>query len=140
MLRVGNTIRIPENELVESFVQAAGPGGQHVNKTASAVQLRFNVANSPSLPLAVARRLQQLAGSRINQAGELMIEARRFRSQQRNRADARQRLAQLIEQAAQPPAKRKPTRVPRSTKRRRLTAKKRRGDTKTRRKPPRIDD
>lgn len=136
MLRITSKIRIPEAELTEDFVRASGPGGQNVNKVATAVQLRFNVRNSPSLPEDVRARLLRLAASRINRRGELVIEARRYRSQERNRADARQRLARWIERAAHPPRPRKRTRPPAAAKRRRIENKKARSRTKALRKPP----
>lgn len=137
MLRVGARIRIPEDELTERFVRASGSGGQNVNKVASAVQLRFDVRASPSLPEAVRQRLLRLAATRINHRGELVIDARRYRSQERNREDARQRLARWIERAARSPKPRKPTRPSRGAKRRRLESKKARGQTKRLRKTPR---
>lgn len=140
MLQATPRIRIPESELVEHFVQAGGPGGQHVNKTATAVQLRFHVAASKALPPAIRTRLGRLAASRINQAGELVIDARRYRSQQRNRADARERLARWIARAAQPPRQRKPTRPSRAAKARRVANKKQRSRTKRLRGPPSRDD
>lgn len=136
MLRVTPQIRIPEAELTERFVRASGPGGQNVNKVATAVQLRFDVRHSPSLPEEVRARLLRLAAARINRDGELLIEARRYRGQERNRADARQRLARWIERAARPPRPRKRTRPPPAAKRRRLEAKKARGQKKRLRKPP----
>lgn len=136
MLRATPKIRIPETELTESFVRGSGPGGQNVNKVATAVQLRFDVRNSPSLPEDVRSRLLRLAASRINSDGELLIEAKRYRSQERNRADARRRLARWIERAARPPKPRKKTRPPPAAKRRRLEEKKARSRIKELRKPP----
>lgn len=132
-LTVAPRIAIPDDELIERFIRAGGPGGQNVNKVASAVQLRFHVLNSPSLPNEVKVRLVQLAGKRLTKDGELVIEARRFRTQERNREDARARLADLIRRACAPPRPRKPTRVPPAEKRRRLEDKRRRGETKARR-------
>jgi len=129
-LRVTPTISIDPAELEESFVRADGPGGQHVNKTASAVQLRFDVRGSPSLPDVVRARLERLAGRRLGADGFITIVAREGRSQWRNRADARARLVALIAEAARPPARRVPTRTPRSSKLRRLDDKKRRGALK----------
>lgn len=136
MLEVTSNINIPEGELVERFVLASGPGGQNVNKLATAVQLRFDVRASPSIPADVRERLLRLAAPRINRRGELVIEAKRFRSRERNREDARERLARWLERAARPPKRRKPTRPPRAAKRRRLESKKARGRAKTLRKPP----
>lgn len=136
-LAVAPHITIPESELAETFIRASGPGGQKVNKAASAVQLRFNVLNSPSLPDAVKARLVRLAGRRLTSDGVLVIEARRFRDQARNRADARERLAALIARAAKPARPRKKTRVPAAEKRKRLEEKRRRGETKAGRASPR---
>lgn len=136
MIRIAPHIVIEESEITEHFVRASGPGGQHVNKTASAVQLRWNVRNCPGLPPAVRERLTKQAGARINREGELVIEAKRFRSQDRNRADARQRLIALIERANEVPKRRKPTQPTRGAKERRLNSKKQRGRRKSLRQKP----
>jgi len=130
MLRVGDTIRIDEAELDETFVRAAGPGGQHVNKVASAVELRFDVRRSRSLPEPVRLRLERLAAGRLTKEGVIVIAANRFRSQPRNRADARERLMALICKAAEPPLPRRPTKPPRQAKARREDEKRRRAGLK----------
>lgn len=123
MLIITTTLAVDEHELEEKFVRASGPGGQNVNKVATAVQLRFDVQHSPSLPEAVRDRLLKLAASRLTTEGVLVIEARRYRTQEQNRADARDRLAALIRQATIPPRPRRPTRPTRASKERRLQAK-----------------
>jgi len=129
MIRITPTISIDEDELTEQFVRASGPGGQNVNKVATAVELRFNVDRSENLPGPVKARLKRLAGRRLTLEGEI-IKADRHRSQERNRADARARLVELIQKAAQPPRPRIKTRPSLSAKKRRLEAKSRRGDIK----------
>jgi len=133
-------IIIPETELVESFIRASGPGGQNVNKVSSAVQLRFDVRASPSLPDDVAVRLMRLAGSRMTRDGVLVITAERFRTQERNRADARERLQALVAQAEPKPIKRLPTRPSTGSKERRLAGKAVRSGVKQGRGKIRSDD
>lgn len=133
MIAVAQDIAIPEEELEESFIRASGPGGQNVNKVSTAVQLRFDVRRSPSLPNDVAVRLMRLAGSRMTSDGVLVLTAQRFRTQEANRADARARLAELVAQAAVRPRKRRPTRPSLGSKERRLAGKAVRSDVKARR-------
>ncbi len=121
---------IPPDEVHFEFVRASGPGGQNVNKVATAVQLRFNARNSQSIRPEVRERLLQLAGKRVNTAGEIIIEARRFRTQQRNREDAMQRLLHLIELASVPPKVRHKSRPTTASKLKRLKEKKRRSGIK----------
>jgi ribosome-associated protein len=123
-------IAIPQWELEERFVLSSGPGGQNVNKVASAVELRFDVARSPSLPDDVKRRLRTLAGRRLSKDGVLILRGNRFRDQQRNREDVRTRLADLIARAAVVPKRRKPTKPTRAARERRLTDKKSRSKLK----------
>ena len=130
-------IDIPEDELELRSILSSGPGGQNVNKVATAVQLRFDVRRSPSLPETVRARLIALAGNRINRAGELVLTARRFRTREANRRDVLERLARLVERASLPPKPRKKTRVPKAARRRRLEDKRRRATTKALRKNPR---
>jgi len=138
MIRITKTIAIAERELEEHFIRASGPGGQNVNKLASAVQLRFDVRGSPNLPDEVRARLEHLAGRRLTREGVLVINAQRHRTQERNRADARGRLFDLIRRAAVAPRARRPTKPTAGARERRLESKKRRGAIKglRRAKPP----
>jgi len=130
MIRVTRSIQLDESEIEEQFVRASGPGGQNVNKVASAVQLRFDAARSPALPEDVRARLMELAGRRLTRDGVIVISADRFRTQERNRADALERLLELIRAAAVRPMIRRATRPTLASKRRRLEGKQRRGQTK----------
>ena len=121
---------IPEEELEESFVRASGPGGQNVNKVSTAVELRFDVRRSPSLPPAIRARLLRLAGRRLTKDGVLVIRADRFRTQEQNRADARERLAELVADASIEPKPRIKTRPTKASKERRLEGKTRRSQVK----------
>jgi ribosome-associated protein len=131
MIRITDTIAIDEGELEERFIRASGPGGQNVNKLATAVQLRFDVRSSPSLPDAVRARLERLAGSRLTKDGVLVITAQRHRTQERNRDDALGRLVELIRRAAVAPRPRRSTRPTAASRARRLEGKKRRSGIKS---------
>jgi ribosome-associated protein len=135
MIRITPDIAIREAELKLDFIRASGPGGQNVNKVATAVQLRFDAAGSPSLPEEVRRRLLRIAGKRVSKEGVLLIDARRFRTQERNRRDAVERLVQWVRRASEKPKKRIKTRPTLSSRERRLEGKRQRSETKRLRKP-----
>jgi len=129
-LQITPRLGIDDSELEESFIAASGPGGQNVNKVATAVQLRFNLAKNETLPDGVKARIQVLAGRRLSNDGVIVITANRFRTQLQNRADAQERLFEMVRAAAVVPVYRKPTRPTKASKTRRLEAKSQRADTK----------
>ena len=135
MIRVTPEISIRERELRLDFIRSSGPGGQNVNKVATAVQLRFDVFRSPSLPEDVRRRLVRIAGKKVSKEGVLLIDARRFRTQERNRQDAVDRLIHWVRRAAEKPKKRIKTKPTLSSRERRLEGKRQRSETKRLRKP-----
>jgi ribosome-associated protein len=129
-IQITPTLAIDESEIQYEFVRAAGPGGQNVNKVATAVQLRFDAAHSSSLPEGVRQRLFRLAGKRLTTDGVLVIEARRFRTQEQNRQDALDRLVILLRRAAEPAKPRRPTKPTAASQERRLESKRRRSEVK----------
>ena len=140
MIEIDDTIAIPEAELIERFVTSSGPGGQNVNKVASAVELRFDVRQSPSLPEALRERLLARRDRRLTTDGVLIVQAQRFRDQGRNREDARVRLADFIRAGLHVAKRRVATRPTRASQQRRLEAKSGRGTIKRNRGKPRVDD
>lgn len=139
-MRISASIEIPESELIERFTRADGPGGQHVNRTESAVELRFDIARSPSLPEPVRARLLARRDRRLTDEGVMVLQARRFRDQVRNRDDARDRLTDIIRGSLAPPKERVATRPTRASKERRLAGKKQRASLKRNRSRTRSED
>jgi len=140
MIEITKGLSIPENEISLEYIRASGPGGQKVNKTSTAVQLRFNVLNSPSLPEDVRRRLIQLAGKRINADGILIIEASRYRTQEINRQDVMNRFVELLRKATEEPKQRLETQPTAASKRQRLQEKKIKSEKKRLRKRVDMED
>ena len=138
-LEINSTLSIPMDEFRTSFIRASGPGGQHVNKSSTAVQIRFDIKQSSSLSDDIRQRLIQIAGNRMTTAGELIVTAQRFRSRERNRQDALERIATLVRRATIVPKKRRRTRPSGAARKKRMDDKKKRGDRKRLRTRPKID-
>lgn len=136
MLKITSALSLDDKELTYDYIRSSGPGGQNVNKVSSAVQLRYNLMNSTTLPPGTKERVIKLAGSRLTQTGEVVIEAKRYRTQEQNRLDAEQRLVDLIQKALVPPKKRRPTRPGAAAITRRIQSKKRHGEIKRLRRTP----
>jgi len=140
MIYITKSIAINESEIKQEFIRASGPGGQNVNKVSTAVQIRFNVANSPSLPDDIRQRLVYLAGKKITEDGVLIVHAQRFRTQERNRQDAFDRLVKLIRKASERPKVRRKTKPSLQSKRRRLEEKRHRSEAKRMRRPASLSE
>jgi ribosome-associated protein len=139
-VKINRNLSIPDDELAFIFIRASGPGGQNVNKVATAVQLHLDVRNSPSLPDTLKQRLAKLAGNRMTQDGELVIEAKRYRAQEHNRQDAQERLVKLIQKALESPRQRRPTQPNATSDAKRIDKKKHRASIKRLRQAPTNQD